>query len=507
MRLAHILLFLLVMSGVHGLVFEGEVEKVSPSIVSTTNSFEPDDSLPIYCKESLDGRVVYAQDPPDIRDSNSYSAPDYSWDTPSSSGYVNDGERWYIDCPDDLSYNDWLFLNYDDAANQVTISSNDAHDDTGYLYCEDEEETQMTVGFFEYSGVQYFTHFRVDHYNCGAVMGTLGAAVTDDYGSIGHLMNDLGNSYADNDLYTIFPYDDNDHTISGLDADNLVGLSKIIGVFNTWIIILTFGLGAGSMIEYPLYDIYPTTDSYYVFSPKEGSYRIVDNSELAVDDGDCSDGLDNDGDGLIDCADDDCNEEFQDDGYYCQNLETDCADGFDNDVNGLIDCLDPYCDESLREEIDDVGSTSYWLTAAVSADASDLEGPFENQVDYYDYIVTYPSFCEYETELTCNDGEDNDADGLVDCNDNDCELRVCNEDSGYICESGLCVEYIPDDVNYGSQQVWEQYSTGNYYSGLLLYLHDYIYHADDCGDDIELYLQLYESGIIDHKICVPGFSE
>jgi len=482
---------------VHGIQVSDEMMEVSVKEIATTTAtggINFDSDLPIYCRENLDGQVVYAQDPPDIRDSNSHLAPDYSWNTPRSSGYANDDERWYIDCPDDLSYNDWLFLDFEIiSTGQVVSSATNVYDETGYIYCEGDS----FFGFYESGGDQYYVDHSFDVYNCEVWMGLI-ATYTDDYGGITGVMDlfslSLGNSF----LY-------NDNIINGLGANNLVHLSRLIDGFNTVIAVITLGLGLNSLIEYPLYDIYPTTDSYYVFSPKEGSYRIVDNSELAVDGGDCSDGLDNDGDGLIDCADDDCNEEFHDDGYYCQNLETDCADGFDNDVNGLIDCLDPYCDESLREEIDDVGSTSDWLTAAISADAADV--PFTDNVVDYDFSVTDPSFCEYETELTCNDGEDNDGDDLVDCNDNDCELRVCNEDGGYICESGLCVEYIPYDVNYGSQQVWEQYSTGNYYGGLLLYLHDYIYHADDCGDDIELYLQLYESGIIDHKICVPVFSE
>ncbi|MDJ0806897.1 MAG: hypothetical protein QNJ78_08710, partial [Gammaproteobacteria bacterium] len=53
----------------------------------------------------------------------------------------------------------------------------------------------------------------------------------------------------------------------------------------------------------------------------------------------CDDAIDNDEDGLIDCADtDDCNED-----PFCEEppLETEiCDDGIDNDGDGLIDCLD-----------------------------------------------------------------------------------------------------------------------------------------------------------------------
>lgn len=48
----------------------------------------------------------------------------------------------------------------------------------------------------------------------------------------------------------------------------------------------------------------------------------------------CHDGIDNDGDGKIDCADPDC-------AAYC--VAENCQDGIDNDLNGLIDCADPAC--------------------------------------------------------------------------------------------------------------------------------------------------------------------
>jgi hypothetical protein len=55
---------------------------------------------------------------------------------------------------------------------------------------------------------------------------------------------------------------------------------------------------------------------------------------------DCTDLLDNDGDGLIDCFDPDCVEGSP----FCE-AEFYCDDGFDNDADGLIDCDDPDCAE------------------------------------------------------------------------------------------------------------------------------------------------------------------
>ncbi|MCH8028832.1 MAG: hypothetical protein IH874_02740 [Candidatus Dadabacteria bacterium] len=81
----------------------------------------------------------------------------------------------------------------------------------------------------------------------------------------------------------------------------------------------------------------------------------------------CDSGADEDGDGLIDCADPDCAAD-----PAC--VETDCADGADNDGDGLTDCADPDC----------------------AADPACVETG------------------------ECDDDVDNDGDGLTDCADPDC---------------------------------------------------------------------------------------
>ena len=54
----------------------------------------------------------------------------------------------------------------------------------------------------------------------------------------------------------------------------------------------------------------------------------------------CTDGIDNDQDGKVDCADSDC---LGISGCGTEQLSTTCADGFDNDGDGFIDCADPGC--------------------------------------------------------------------------------------------------------------------------------------------------------------------
>jgi hypothetical protein len=171
---------------------------------------------------------------------------------------------------------------------------------------------------------------------------------------------------------------------------------------------------------------------------------------------DCTDGIDNDGDGLIDCNDVDClgssNGDFVccyngteidtsvctgttqcDDttnecvdciegvldcaeGYTCTEgsciedpIETlggtegeRCNDGYDNDGDGLIDMNDRGCtgllDDDERNEC---------------ADEYDNDG--DNLVDMYDFgCSSVADVTEDVSETRCNDGIDNDGDGLID---------------------------------------------------------------------------------------------
>jgi len=62
----------------------------------------------------------------------------------------------------------------------------------------------------------------------------------------------------------------------------------------------------------------------------------------------CSDGLDNDGDGCIDIGDNDCSNSFDttESGSTCNTCTPTseiCNDGLDNDCDGFVDCLDSNC--------------------------------------------------------------------------------------------------------------------------------------------------------------------
>ncbi|PIN93294.1 hypothetical protein COU54_03565 [Candidatus Pacearchaeota archaeon CG10_big_fil_rev_8_21_14_0_10_31_24] len=86
----------------------------------------------------------------------------------------------------------------------------------------------------------------------------------------------------------------------------------------------------------------------------------------------CTDGIDNEGDGAIDCADPDCLLDEDGDGYYnllcgndCNDADASvhpgvgeiCSDNIDNDCSQKIDCSDPVC-EGKSAVVDGFGISS-----------------------------------------------------------------------------------------------------------------------------------------------------
>jgi hypothetical protein len=119
----------------------------------------------------------------------------------------------------------------------------------------------------------------------------------------------------------------------------------------------------------------------------------------------CTDGVDNDGDGLVDCSDPDC---FTQPG--CALVEL-CDDGTDNDADGLVDCQD----------IDCIGDIN---CVGIETCTDGVDNSSNGLIDCQDPTCAGGPLCS--TEISCTNGFDDDGDGDIDCLDSDCSsLPVC----------------------------------------------------------------------------------
>jgi hypothetical protein len=144
----------------------------------------------------------------------------------------------------------------------------------------------------------------------------------------------------------------------------------------------------------------------------------------------CSDGLDNDCDGFVDCADSDCS---ADPACAPICMAEVCNDGLDNDCDGFVDCADtdcsanPACGPVCMPEVcnDGIDNDCDGLSDCADPDCS-----------------ANPACAPICVPEICNDGLDNDCDGLIDCADSDCETEL-------VCFGGA-VNYQEIALPYGS---------------------------------------------------------
>ncbi|MFK7990359.1 MAG: hypothetical protein AB8I08_30335 [Sandaracinaceae bacterium] len=157
-------------------------------------------------------------------------------------------------------------------------------------------------------------------------------------------------------------------------------------------------------------DGYSEAKGAYVLSINEGTENETDL---------CSDGIDNDRDGDVDCADSNCSsaEECMESG------DVECSDGEDNDGDTRTDCDDSQCFSSAPcTETDDECS-------------DDLDNDGDEDIDCDDFDCREAPAC-IEDGDECSDDLDNDGDEAIDCADTDCaENPACIED-GAECSDG-----------------------------------------------------------------------
>lgn len=135
----------------------------------------------------------------------------------------------------------------------------------------------------------------------------------------------------------------------------------------------------------------------------------------------CLDGLDNNGDGLIDADDPRCISPLAAEGERSlTRLPVGaCADGEDNDGDGFIDAADEGCISGL-DGSEGGGVLPVAPDAPLPACADGLDNDEDGLTDLEDPDCAAPQQEDESARPACADGLDNDADGLTDLDDPDC---------------------------------------------------------------------------------------
>ena len=138
---------------------------------------------------------------------------------------------------------------------------------------------------------------------------------------------------------------------------------------------------------------------------------------VSDDDEACIDQVDNDEDGLTDCADIDCVDAHACNAQGPEDNAAWCADGLDNDGNGYTDCVDWSCIPTAAcrtaEPIEEI---------TIDACSDGLDSDWDGHIDCDDYDCALSDaipFCE-GSPTSCDDGIDNDGNGFTDCGDFAC---------------------------------------------------------------------------------------
>ena len=198
----------------------------------------------------------------------------------------------------------------------------------------------------------------------------------------------------------------------------------------------------------------------------------------------CSDGLDNDGDTLIDCMDPGCLGKvlpespgntvcYNEDGVLKEGPnEYTCSDGIDNDDNSYTDCSDNSCKTTLfccpaPSEENSLAACSdgrdndcdgYTDCASYTCTRAN-RGASQEAIDYC-LQQKCPNGTEPENSLeACSDGVDNDCDGYKDCESFTCTqvargaseeaIEWCNRDKTPVDENTeeKCSDNLDDNQN------------------------------------------------------------
>jgi len=152
----------------------------------------------------------------------------------------------------------------------------------------------------------------------------------------------------------------------------------------------------------------PGTTTPTTPTPTEPTTPTGDTSPpLATTETDCDDGIDNDGNGFIDCIDLACRGTPE----CVENTDAACSDEVDNDGDGRVDCADTSC----------AGHPEVTVCPSEKKCGDDLDDDGDGRIDCADLDCwAIEPGCAEDTVDECTDTADNDLDGFTDCDDFDC---------------------------------------------------------------------------------------
>jgi hypothetical protein len=198
----------------------------------------------------------------------------------------------------------------------------------------------------------------------------------------------------------------------------------------------------------------------------------------------CTNGVDDDGDTLADCADPECDGRTCSGGRTCRSgacgcpggdTESNCSDGSDNDCDTAVDCADsdcggrvcgndgsmcgstlqchicsggacvvndPHYDASCNPSCGAAQSLCGRPTFCCAAGVGCVGGAPDRS--YGCGTCCFDGCCD-ATETACADGADNDCDTAADCADTDCDRLACATGR---CFLGGCCTPDPDPCSW-----------------------------------------------------------
>jgi hypothetical protein len=150
----------------------------------------------------------------------------------------------------------------------------------------------------------------------------------------------------------------------------------------------------------------------------------------------CNDRRDEDGDGMVDCADADCfHNAACESGQGLENTNASCSDWIDNDGDDAIDCDDDDCSGPgvtvCRGSAQGAGAAN---SGPAQAGIDDEIPELGEGMTVEDLIGTSGDIDGERSDEVCADGIDNDGDGRTDCADFGCrfdpQVTVCSNAPG-----------------------------------------------------------------------------